>query len=121
MPNTSAKKSPKRKKSQAIDPIAFEEGSGNVFADLGLPNPEVLLAKATLVAKMQLILDARNLSSVKAAALLEIEPRKLESLLAGQTQRFTLDRLFRFLNVLGQDVEIAIAPSLNGHHPIRVK
>ena len=101
--------------------VNFVEGSGNVFADLGLPNPELLLAKATLVAKLQLILDARKLTTTRAAALLDIDPHKLEDLLAGQTQRFTLDRLFRFLNVLGQDVEIAIAPSKNGHHPIRVK
>jgi len=96
-------------------------GSGNVFADMGLPNAEVLLAKATLVAKIQLVLEARKLSTAKAAALLKLEPQRLERLLEGQTQRFTIDRLFRFLNLLGLDVEIAIHPSVNGHSPLKVK
>ncbi len=31
------------------EPARFERGSGNVFADLGVPNPELALAKAALV------------------------------------------------------------------------
>jgi len=116
----SIKQAPKRKKNQS-EPVVFETGSGNVFADMGLPNAEVLLAKATLVAKIQLVLEARKLSTAKAAALLKLEPQRLERLLEGQTQRFTIDRLFRFLNLLGLDVEIAIHPSTNGHSPILVK
>ena len=90
---------------------------------MGLPNPEILLAKATLVAKLQLLLEARKLSTAKAAALLNLEPQRLKQLLEGegQTQRFTIDRLFRLLNLLGQDVEIAIHPSVNGRSPILVK
>jgi len=119
MPSTKQKS--KSAKRLPIEPITFETGSGNVFADMGLPNAEVLLAKATLVAKIQLVLEARKLSTAKAAALLKLEPQRLERLLEGQTQRFTIDRLFRFLNLLGLDVEIAIRPSTNGHSPILVK
>jgi len=114
------------RKKRTKSPVAnhfdqFEVGSGNVFADMGLPNAEVLLAKATLVAKLQLLLEALHCSTAKAAALLNLEPQRLKHLLEGQTQRFTIDRLFRFLNLLGQDVEIAIHPSVNWHSPILVK
>jgi predicted XRE-type DNA-binding protein len=115
MPSTSVIKPPKGRKNLPAEPVTFEMGTGNVFADMGLPNAEVLLAKATLVAKIQLVLESRKLSTTKAAALLNLEPQRLERLLEGQTQRFTIDRLFRILNLL------EIHPSLNGHAPIRVK
>ena len=55
---------------------AFFIGSGNVFADLGLPNPEALLAKAQMINEIDLARQARGLSK---AELVECPPRFVES------------------------------------------
>ncbi len=103
-----------RTKTPPDEPIAIEWGSGNVFADLGLPNPELLLAKAELVHRMSEAIAARKLTPAKAAELLGIDAPKLALLLRGRTDGYTLDRLFRFLNALGQRVEIAVHPNTSG-------
>lgn len=83
-------------------------GSGNVFADLQLPNPELALAKAELVQRIQRILDQRRLTQSQAAKLLGLDQPKVSALVRGRVEGYSLDRMFRFLNALGQDVEITI-------------
>ncbi|QEH36026.1 hypothetical protein OJF2_45840 [Aquisphaera giovannonii] len=87
-----------------------ERGSGNVFADLGLPDPDLALAKAELVQRIRGLIEERRLTSAGAAELLGLDQPKLESLIRGGTSRYSMDRLFRFLNALGQRVEIAVRP-----------
>ena len=99
-----------RKKKNA-DPVSIEESSGNVFADLGLKNPEELLAKAELVQRIADIIAERKLTQVRAAKLLGIDQPKVSALLRGKLDGFSTDRLFRFLNALGRDVEIVIRPA----------
>lgn len=97
--------------------ISIEMGSGNVFADIGLPNPELLLAKADLVHRISLLIEARKLTQTKAAKLIGLPQPKLSALLRGQTKGFTIDRLVRLLNALGQRVEISlkdVAPTSRG-------
>lgn len=91
-------------------------GSGNIFADLGVAEPELMLAKANVVLRMQLTIQARKLSQAKVAALLKLDQPKISALLRGHTRGFTLDRLFHLLNALGQNVEISITPA-NGSPP----
>lgn len=88
--------------------IKIEPSSGNVFADLGLSNPEERLAKAKLAMRISNIIDARGLTQVEAAELLEINQPKISDLLRGRLKGFSTERLFRFLNLLGQDVKIVI-------------
>ena len=85
-----------------------EVGSGNVFADLGLPNPEERLAKATLAHRICKIMTARRLTQTKAAVLFGVDQPKVSALVRGQLRGFSAERLFGFLNALGQDVEITI-------------
>jgi predicted XRE-type DNA-binding protein len=102
------------RKTKGEAPVPIEESSGNVFADLGLKDPDELPAKAELV---QLIADAiaeRKLTQVRAAKLLGIDQPKVSALLRGKLDGFSTDRLFRFLNALGQDVEIVIRPARSG-------
>ena len=101
----------KKRKADPDEPIRFELGSGNVFADLGLPNPELALAKAKLVHRISEQITARKLTVAKAAGLLGVAPAKLELLIRGRTDGYTLDRLFRFLNALGQQIEITVRPN----------
>ena len=102
-----------RKKSDEA-PVAVQASSGNVFADLGLKNPEELLAKAELVQRICDIIAERKLTQVRAAKLLGIDQPKVSALRRGRLDGFSIDRLFRFLNALGSDVEIVVRPARAG-------
>jgi predicted XRE-type DNA-binding protein len=95
-------------------PVNIEESSGNVFADLGFKNPEELVAKAQLVQRICDIIAERRLTQVRAARLLGIDQPKVSALMRGKLDGFSTDRLFRFLNALGSDVEIVIRPARRG-------
>lgn len=88
--------------------------SGNVFEDLGLPHPEECLAKADLTGRIQDVMDAEGLTQEQAAARMGIPRTALTRLLSGDTRGFSLDRLFRCLKALGQDVEIRVRPKAPG-------
>jgi predicted XRE-type DNA-binding protein len=97
-----SKRRNERVKSRPDQPIRFEQGSGNVFADLGIPNPELALAKAGLVQRIRELISARKLTQSEAAEILGIDQPKVSALVRGRVEGYTLDRLFRFLNALGQ-------------------
>ena len=90
--------------------IQVEESSGNVFADLGLPDPEGCLVRAELTLRICDIIAERKLTQAKAAAILGIDQPKVSALMRGKLSGFSTDRLIRFLNALGSDVEIVIRP-----------
>ena len=90
--------------------IRVQVGSGNVFADLGLPNPEEMLVKAELASKIGEIIEARSLTQIDAAEILGIDQPKVSALIRGRLTGFSTERLFRFLNALGSDVEISVRP-----------
>lgn len=87
------------------------ESSGNVFADLGLPDAPELLVKADLAIEIGRVLDERGLSQAQAAQALRTSQPRISDLRRGKLEGFTIDRLLRFLNAtLDQDVELAIQP-----------
>lgn len=90
--------------------IDYIESSGNVFADLGIPDAEDALAKAQLAQAIGTLIAARRLTQGQAANLLGIDQPKVSALLRGRLAGFSIDRLLRFLLALEQDVEIAIRP-----------
>jgi predicted XRE-type DNA-binding protein len=92
--------------------IKVQSSSGNVFADLGLENSDELLIKAELVRQISNLIDARSLTQTEAAKILGIDQPKVSALLNGKLSGFSTDRLFRFLNALGSDVEIRVIPKL---------
>jgi len=88
--------------------ITIEQGSGNVFADLGYPNAEEMLTKARLAQRITEVLEKKRLTQIQAAQLLGIDQPKVSKLLRGQLREFSTERLLRFLTALDQDVEIVI-------------
>ena len=86
--------------------LEFEESSGNVFADLNIPEPEQYLAKAQLAAHICSIIQERGLTQVQAAEILNVNQPKISALMRGNLDGFSSDRLFRFLNCLDQEVVI---------------
>lgn len=88
--------------------IKVRSSSGNVFADIGLPNYSELLIKAELVREISSLITVRKLTQIEAAKCLGIDRPKITDLLRGKLSEFLIDRLFRFLNALGSDVEIRV-------------
>ena len=86
----------------------IEESSGNVFADLGLPDAEELESKAQLAYRITEIIRGRHLTQAEAAELLGATQPIVSKLMNGQLHGFSLERLVRFLNALDRDVEIVV-------------
>lgn len=93
--------------------ITVTSGCGNVFADLGLPDSDELLVKAKLAGQISDIISQRNLTQSEAADLLGIDQPKVSALTRGKLSGFSLERLFRFLNTLGNNVEIRIVSNVH--------
>jgi predicted XRE-type DNA-binding protein len=91
-----------------------EVGSGNVFADLGLPDAPELQAKADLAYEISQTIDQRGLTQVEAAEILGVDQPKVSALVRGRLDGFSMERLSRFLNALGKDVEIVVRPMAAG-------
>ncbi len=100
--------------------LDYVVSSGNVFADLGVPNPEEALAKAELANKISVLIQDRKLTQAKAAKLLGIDQPKVSMLLRGRLTGFSIERLMRFLLLLGQDIKISVHPSPQGQSRARV-
>ena len=90
--------------------IEFERSSGNVFDDIGLPNPEEHLIKASLVLKIDQLMKRRGLKQVEAAKLFGVKQPDVSKMLRGNFRQFSVERLVRILVALDQDVEIVVKP-----------
>lgn len=97
--------------------IEHEAGSGNVFADIGLPQAEEHMLKAKLVMKIDALMRERKLRQVEAARLLGVTQPDVSKMLRGDFRQFSVERLLRFLVSLGQDVEIVIRPHQDPSRP----
>lgn len=98
----------------------YTVSSGNVFADLGLPNPEEALAKAELAHKITAVIRDKGLTQVQAAKLLGVDQPKISALIRGRLSGFSLERLMRFLLMLGQDIKITVQASPRSRSRARV-
>ncbi len=88
--------------------IEAEQSSGNVFADLGLADPDERLAKADLAIRISELIQGRGLTQTQAAETLGLKQPHVSNLMRGQLDGFSIERLFRLLNRLGQDVRIVV-------------
>ena len=88
--------------------IEFEESTGNVFADLGLPNPEQEQLKARLTLQIYRLIKERGLTQTEAGEILGIKQPHVSLLMRNRSGSFSVGRLMEFLTALGQDVEITI-------------
>lgn len=96
------------------------EGSGNIFADLGLPNPEQELLKAQLTLQIYTILKASALTQVELAKILGVQQPQISLLMRNRAGNFSVGRLMEFLTALRQDVEITVRPSRKQHGALSV-
>jgi predicted XRE-type DNA-binding protein len=90
--------------------IQIERSSGNVFADLGLPNPEEHLVKATIALAIARTIRERGLTQEQAGEILGLTQPKVSDLVRGHLDKFTIDRLMRYMRKLDYDVTISFTP-----------
>ena len=88
--------------------IEYEIGSGNVFKDLEIPNPEEYLAKTRLASIIYDIITERKLKRGKAATQLGINKSEVTALLNGRLDDFSMECLFALLRKLDRDIEIVV-------------
>jgi predicted XRE-type DNA-binding protein len=95
-----------------LDPsdLEFELSSENVFADIGFDNAEEMLLKSELVRQINKTIKERELTSVQTRDLLNINEEMLSNLSKGRLTELTLENLFRYLNILGRDLEVVLKP-----------
>jgi predicted XRE-type DNA-binding protein len=89
-------------------PIEVHYGTDNIFADVGLSNPEEHLAKASLAFRIATTIRSRSLTQARAARILKIDQPKISRLLRGQLAGFSTERLMHFLTLLGSDIDIVV-------------
>ena len=89
----------------------IEEGSTNVYADLGRPDADEMLVKAQLAAKIGDTIKRRRLTQVEAAELIGMPQPKLSGLLRGQFRGISEAKMLNCLTRLGRDVKIVVGPA----------
>ena len=89
---------------------AIERGSGNVFADLGLPDPGERQTKARLALAAGRIIKGQGLKQAEAARLLGVPQPKVSALVNYRLDGFSVEKLMDFVVALGRDVEIVVRP-----------
>ena len=93
--------------------IEYEIGSGNVFADLGLPNPEERLLKARLASTIYDIIEERGWTQKHAAEVLGVSQPDVSKMTRGILKDFSVERLLHFLSRLEQRVTITVQDETN--------
>jgi predicted XRE-type DNA-binding protein len=91
--------------------VTAKQGTGNVFADLGLPNPEQELLKARLTLQIYKIVKERGLTQAQVGEILGIKQPHVSTLMRNRAGNFSVGRLMEFLTALGQDVQITVRPT----------
>lgn len=99
---------------------SVEESSGNVFADIGLPDSEQELLKARLILQVHRVIKSRKLTQAAAAIMLGTTQPQVSGLMRLRPTSLSVGRLIGFLTILGQDVEVTVkpAPSARSGHVV---
>jgi predicted XRE-type DNA-binding protein len=109
-----------RAKKKTTKRTSIAESSGNVFADLGLPNADQELMKAHLTLQIYRIIQERGLTQTEAGKILGIPQPHVSALARNRSGNFSVGRLIEFLTALGQDVKITVTPARKQHGQMSV-
>ena len=92
------------------DNLSIEEGSGNVFADLGFAEPDTHLLKAQLVSRVAEAMQALKMTQTAAAKVAGSTQPEMSRILRGQFRSVSVERLLSMLTRLGCQVDIVVRP-----------
>jgi predicted XRE-type DNA-binding protein len=90
--------------------VKVEVGSGNIFADLGLPDANTHFLKAQIVSEIYRITNERKLTQGGAGKLMGITQPEVSRMFKGNFREYSIDRLMGFLTSFDRDVEIVVKP-----------
>ncbi|OGW59950.1 MAG: XRE family transcriptional regulator [Nitrospirae bacterium RBG_16_64_22] len=90
--------------------IKVEMSSGNIFADLGLPDAETHFLKAQIVSEIYRLTHERKLTQTQAGERMGISQPEVSRLFKGNFREYSVDRLMGFLTAFDRDVEIVVRP-----------
>ena len=90
--------------------IEVYEGSGNIFADLGLPDAETHMLKAEIVTELYRLTLERKLNQTEAGKLMGLTQPEVSRLFKGIFREYSVERLMGFLTAFDRDVEIVSRP-----------
>lgn len=96
------------------------EATGNIFADLSLPNPEQELLKAQLTLQIYTILKDSGMTQAEIAKILGVQQPQVSLLMRNRAGNFSVGRLMAFLTALHRDVEITVRPTRKEHGALSV-
>ena len=104
-------------KKRVIDGVEVQRSSGNVFADLGLPDADKLKIKSGLVIEIRKAMRQQGLTQQEAATRMGITQPKVSDMMRGDFSNLSERKLMDCLNRLGYDIEIKVRPASNpvGH------
>jgi predicted XRE-type DNA-binding protein len=101
--------------------VATVGPTDNIFEALDLPNADEWLAKAELARAIASVIQERKLTQTQAATLLGVVQSDISNLYRGQLAGYSMERLCRFLNALGQDVRIVVQPKPRSRRTAKVQ
>jgi len=90
--------------------VKVEVGSGNIFADLGLPDADTHFLKAQIVSEIYRLINERKLTQAQAGKLMGISQPEVSRMFKGNFREYSIDRLMGFLTSFDRDVEIVVKP-----------
>ena len=90
--------------------LRIEQGSGNIFADLGLPDAETHFLKAQIVSEIYRLTNERKLTQIEAGRLMGISQPEVSRMFKGNFREYSIERLIAFLTAFDRDVEIVARP-----------
>ena len=91
--------------------VKSTKGTGNVFADLGLPNADEHLVKADLVLAIATRIKEKKMTQAEVSRLIGLAQPDVSKLMRGHFAGYSFERLFGFLTALGDNVKIAVSPA----------
>ena len=102
---------------RVIDGIEVQRSSGNVFADLGLPDADKLQIKSGLVIEIRKAMRQQGLTQQQTAKRMGITQPKVSDMMRGDFSNLSERKLMDCLNRLGYDIEIKVKSASNsvGH------
>ena len=98
-------------KKRVIDGVEVQRSSGNVFADLGLPDADKLKIKTGLVIEIRKAIRQQGLTQHEAATRMGVTQPKVSGMMRGDFSNLSERKLMDCLNRLGYDIEIKVKPA----------
>lgn len=98
-------------KTRLINGIEIHRSSGNVFADLGLPDADQLKIKTGLVIEIRKSMRQLGLTQLAAAKRMGITQPKVSDMMRGDFANLSERKLMDCLTRLGFDIEIKVRPA----------